>query len=116
MINAGQLNRVVTFEVWQYTQDDAGGTTGSVIDSWQQRAAIEDRSSYNSASAGQSTIQAQQQWSSQFKITVRFLRTISSKDTLIYEGFRYIINEAAISSEGHKRFYVLRCAKNERLF
>jgi hypothetical protein len=115
MNGIGQLNRVVTFEVWSYTQDNAGGTTGTVTDTWQQRANIIDRNSYRSALGAVSDDQAQQQWSYQYKITVRALppRTVLSNNTLLYEGFRYTINEVSLNTEGHKRFYVLRCSKTE---
>lgn len=113
-MTAGELNRVVTFEEWEYSQDDGGGTTGTVIDTWQQRAKFQDRSSYRSALGAVSDDQAQQQWAFQFKVTVRYLaRQIDAKTTLLYEGFRYVINEVSINTEGHKQFYVLRCSKTE---
>lgn len=113
-MNAGQLNRVVTFEEWEFSQDDGGGPAGTVVDTWAQKARVEDRNSYRSALGAVSDTQAQQQWAFQFKITVRKLvREIRANNTLLYEGFRYVINEVSINTEGHKRFYVLRCSKTE---
>ena len=118
----GQLNRVVTIEVWEYSQDDAGGTTGSVVDSWQQRAAIIDRSGM---SGGNSPLRfgrtvttnnnnnAQQQFSYSTKVIVRFIRALQTNYTLLYEGFRYTIEEVNIDTQGHKNFYILRCSKTE---
>lgn len=112
-MRAGELNRVITFETWQYAQDAGGGATGTVVETWNQRAKILDRNSYRSALGAVDDSQAQQQWSFQFKITVRFLRTVTANNTLLYEGFRYVINEVGVNMEGHKRWYVLRCSKTE---
>lgn len=114
MINAGKLNRIITFEVWEYSQDNGGGAIGAVIDTWNQRAHILDRNSYRSALGAVDDSQAQQQWSFQFKVTVRKLtQQITSNMTFLYEGFRYVINEISVESEGHKRFYIIRASKTE---
>ncbi len=119
----GQLNRVVTLEVWGYSQDDGGGAAGTVIDSWTQRASVIDRSGMTGGNSplrfgrtsgtGSSDANAQQQFSYSTKIIVRFLRTIQTNYTLLYEGFRYTIQEVNIDTQGHKDFYIIRASKTE---
>ena len=110
---AGQLNRVVNIEIWQFTQDDGGGVIGSVQESWQQRANVEDRTGYRSSYGSQGVDQAQQQWEYQYKFVLRYIRPIQSNYTIVYDGYRYTIDEVALSSEGHKRFYHIVCRKGE---
>jgi hypothetical protein len=119
----GQLNRVVIIEVWEYAQDDAGGTTGTVVETWQQRASVIDRSGMTGGNsplkfgrvsgAGGSDNNAQPQTSYMTKMIVRFLRPISTVNTLLYEGARYVIEEVNVDTQGHKDFYILRCSKTE---
>ena len=106
---AGQLNRIVTIENWSYTTNLQGNSVGSVAESWNQRANVQD------TSGRQFTDDAQQQWRYDIKVTVRvsLSNPVSSNSTLVYEGFRYTINDVSIDSEGHKSFYILRCSKKE---
>ena len=105
---AGKLNRVVTLEEWGYTKDELGNPIGTVVDSWVQRANVEDRTGSQFKEA------SQQQWSYTHKITVRISsKAVNTNNTLVYEGYRYTINEVSKSSEGHKDFYIIRATKTE---
>ncbi len=107
-MNAGQLNRKVVLETWEYSQDTQGNSFGTVSETWEQRAKVEDRSGRSFELA------AQEQWNYDSKITVRVTsKEITANNTLLYEGWRYKITAANIDTEGKKRWYVLRCIKSE---
>ncbi len=103
----GKLNRVVTFEVWENSQDTQGSAIQTVSETFTQRASVKDRS------GGQLTNEGQQQWDYNTEITVRFARELKSNMTLIYENFRYTINSISTNSEGHKRWNIIRCSKTQ---
>ncbi len=106
-MNIGKLNRLVTFEVWENSQDSQGSAIQTVSETFNQRASVRDRS------GGQTSNEGQQQWDYDTVITVRFARELKSNMTLVYESFRYTINSISTNNEGHKRWYIIRCSKTE---
>lgn len=104
---AGELNRVVTIEVWEYIQNESGEPIPTEVNTWEQRAKVENRN------GSQQTQDGQQIWNYDTKITVRYFNEIKSNYTVLYAGSRYTINSVSIDTEGHKSWYVLRCSKTD---
>lgn len=103
------LNRRVTVQVVTATQNDQGGNEpgGTVVDSWEKWAHIEDRT-------GSNQFQNQQQtWSYDYKVIMRHERTRPTKSNyeIVYENYRLKIESVSIDSEGYKGFEVCRCSK-----
>lgn len=107
-MNASQLNRRITFEVWESQPSDAGGGYMDVIvDTFSQWAKVEDRT------GNQFAAEATNIWNYNTKVTVRKQRVLQSQYTFIYEGFRYKIESLSVSQEAYKEMYIIRASKTD---
>lgn len=102
-----KLNRRVTVERYENTQDEYGGVTSVVAESWEKWAQVDVRS-------GNVTQEVNQvMWSYSTKIIMRRFssRPMKSNYCIVYEGDRYRVDSVAIENEGFKHFEVCRCTK-----
>jgi SPP1 family predicted phage head-tail adaptor len=102
----GELNRKITLKSWTNTQDDAGGNIKTLSSSFSVWAKVEDRQGERTFSGGQ------EQFSYDYKITMRFRPVISQRMTITYDSKNLIIRSLSIKSEGNKRFFIARCSVN----
>lgn len=102
-----KLNRRVTVIIPGVTQNDQGGNEGSIIDSWEKWAQVENRT------GGNQFTNEQQVWNYDYKITMRreTSRPTKSNYELQYEGYRLKIESLIIDSEGFKGYEICRCSK-----
>jgi len=104
---AGKLNRQITFNEWEYTQDDYGGVTAALATSWNQFANVV------TTSGNQFGGEGVQQWQYDAKFTVRKLKQIKSNHTITYDGANYTINDIRVTNEGKQEFYEIRASKTD---
>lgn len=101
----GKMNRRPIFENWTFGQDAGSGNTKTIASNFFMWAEWEDRTGV------QLLNQDQQQWQYDSKVKVRYNPAIVSSTTVVYENARYTIQSLTTSSEGSKRFMILRCEK-----
>lgn len=102
--NIGDFGSLVLFENWEFTQDAGGGNDKRISNSFLCYAKIEDRQ------GRQFVDQAQQQWTYEAKVVVRYNSSITSASTFVYNAKRYTIHSLSIQSESAARFMELRCS------
>ena len=103
----GKLNRKIQIEVWGSQQDDAGGVSADITESWQQWA---DAEIYNGNTQSRFS---SEQWIYDAKFTVRSIRDIKSNYTILYNGVRYSILSVKKKQERRNFYTEIRAAKKD---
>lgn len=105
MINASDLNRLVTLESYTYTQNDSGGTNPvlaeEIPDVW---AIVEQKG----GSMGFN--QAQMMADATYQITIRYRPQVTTNWNIIYEGQIFMINKIVFDNPAYKRYMIIDCS------
>lgn len=102
----GEFNRRINLKSWGKTQDEAGGLSATLTNSYIIWAKVEDRSGNRMIS------EQQQQWSYDYKVTFRYenSRPVNSSMTIDYDSKRLAINSLSYKNEGKRAYCVARCS------
>ena len=104
-MNTPKLNRLITFEVWENSQNEFGDASQTIAETFNCRA------HFDNNAINQNTYEGQQQWGDKGVFKLRYGREIKSVYTIIYEGWRWTIDGVNVENEGHKRWYSINVSK-----
>lgn len=100
------MNIRVTIKQWdENSQDDAGGSSRTLVNSWIVWANKKD------PSGNQIANEAQQNWSYSTVFKVRYRVEFKSNFTLTDSTGNWTINSVSVSEAGYKEFMFLNCTK-----
>lgn len=108
-MRVSDFNRRITMKAYSTAQTATGGLTRVLAESVSVWAKVENRSGFVS------TEYAQQIWSVNLTVTIRYQAKFDSNWVFEYEGQEYRINNITPISEGYKRFMVLRSSGAEKI-
>lgn len=100
-INASDLNRQVTLESYDYSQNDSGGTSAVLaeqITTWANIVQL---------SGGDVINQGQDKNFSDFKITIRYRPQITENWNIVYEGMTLKIKQMQVDNPAYKRYIII---------
>ena len=101
-INASDLNRLVTLESYDYSQNDSGGVTPVLAE---QLAGI--WAKVDELNGGNIINQGQDKNFADYRITVRYRPQVTENWLIIYEGKTLKIKQMQVDDTSYKRYLII---------